>query len=442
MKFKVKIILIILISLTLIGIFVLGNKNEAKDKQDKADNSAIIDALGDISVNYPLGKIIKASNLSSQTTLSKEFVVTNNGSQTAYYSIGIMSIATDISDLDKLSLSITSDNNGGHVERVKIPANDENIIDSIAIEAKATQRYKIKIEYLGQETEKSFKGELYVVLDHQRENSFAELILQNNIVNDPQTVPGAAIATAPEGLIADKDDYGKTYYFRGNVENNYVLFADKMWRIVRINGNGTVKLILDGSISNQTAAYNLNQDKTLSDYLPLGNYENSNLSLVLNNWYNLNLYNYDTIISNTKYCLDYASQLTEAGNQYYNAYVRININHNPSFRCIESSASLKVGLLTIDEVVFAGANQDEANNSYYLYNPTITNNWWTLSPYMANLSKKSVTIYTVKPNGSINGLAKIESLLLIRPTISLSNLAIVTGTGLKDNPYVVTFSQQ
>ena len=41
------------------------------------------------------------------------------------------------------------------------------------------------------------------------------------------------------------DDYGTSYYFRGNVLDNYVSFADKIWRIVRINGDGTVRLVLD-----------------------------------------------------------------------------------------------------------------------------------------------------------------------------------------------------
>ena len=41
------------------------------------------------------------------------------------------------------------------------------------------------------------------------------------------------------------DDYGTSYYFRGNVLDNYVSFADKIWRIVRINGDGSVRLVLD-----------------------------------------------------------------------------------------------------------------------------------------------------------------------------------------------------
>lgn len=43
---------------------------------------------------------------------------------------------------------------------------------------------------------------------------------------------------------ATKDDYGMSYYFRGNVENNYVVFANMCWRIVRIDGLGNVKLAL------------------------------------------------------------------------------------------------------------------------------------------------------------------------------------------------------
>ena len=44
-----------------------------------------------------------------------------------------------------------------------------------------------------------------------------------------------------------KDNYGYSYYFRGTVDNNYVKFADKYWRIVRVNGDGTIRIIYDGT---------------------------------------------------------------------------------------------------------------------------------------------------------------------------------------------------
>jgi hypothetical protein len=55
------------------------------------------------------------------------------------------------------------------------------------------------------------------------------------------------VATTDEGMYAAPDDYGTSYYFRGAVSNNWVKFADIYWRIVRINGNNTVKLVYSGT---------------------------------------------------------------------------------------------------------------------------------------------------------------------------------------------------
>ena len=48
-------------------------------------------------------------------------------------------------------------------------------------------------------------------------------------------------------LCKAKDAYGDSYYYRGNVTNNYVLFAGKYWRIIRYNGDGSVRVIYDGT---------------------------------------------------------------------------------------------------------------------------------------------------------------------------------------------------
>ncbi|UKI28932.1 MAG: hypothetical protein L6V78_00730 [Clostridium sp.] len=67
----------------------------------------------------------------------------------------------------------------------------------------------------------------------------------SNTLKTPITTPGAAVSTADEALLASaEDDYGTSYYFRGTVTNNYVQFANKCWRIVRVGGDGSVKLIL------------------------------------------------------------------------------------------------------------------------------------------------------------------------------------------------------
>ena len=76
---------------------------------------------------------------------------------------------------------------------------------------------------------------------------------------NPLTSPGKEINSYSEHLIAEtEDDYGISYYFRGNVQNNYVLFADKCWKIVRIDGNGNIKLFYWGDNVNGTCIDNSN----------------------------------------------------------------------------------------------------------------------------------------------------------------------------------------
>ena len=58
-----------------------------------------------------------------------------------------------------------------------------------------------------------------------------------NPITDASASNEAVMSLAP-------DDYGISYYFRGNVQNNFVSFAGMCWRIVRITGDGSVKLAL------------------------------------------------------------------------------------------------------------------------------------------------------------------------------------------------------
>jgi len=57
--------------------------------------------------------------------------------------------------------------------------------------------------------------------------------------------------TGNKGLYSMADDYTATtgkqsYYFRGAVPDNYVKFGGFYWRIIRINGDGSLRMIYDG----------------------------------------------------------------------------------------------------------------------------------------------------------------------------------------------------
>ena len=49
------------------------------------------------------------------------------------------------------------------------------------------------------------------------------------------------------GMYMDNDNNGESYYYRGTVASNYVKFAGLYWRVIRINGDGTVRMIYDGT---------------------------------------------------------------------------------------------------------------------------------------------------------------------------------------------------
>ena len=66
-------------------------------------------------------------------------------------------------------------------------------------------------------------------------------------VNDDGTANVTSAESENSLLCSAPDNYGNSYYYRGNVQNNYVYFAGFYWRIVRINGDGSVRIIYDGT---------------------------------------------------------------------------------------------------------------------------------------------------------------------------------------------------
>ena len=60
------------------------------------------------------------------------------------------------------------------------------------------------------------------------------------------TIAPKSYDTSSVGMYAYNDNDGNTYYYRGSTASNYVKFAGFYWRVIRVNGDGTVRLIYDG----------------------------------------------------------------------------------------------------------------------------------------------------------------------------------------------------
>ena len=253
------------------------------------------------------------------------------------------------------------------------------------------------------------------------------------------------IATTDEGVYAVEDGMysGTSYYWRGAATTNYVQFAGFCWRIVRINGDGTMRLIYDGSschnngevttdsIAVANVAYNENYNR--SEYVgwkytegmqrPNSTIEGTEapIKTALENWYNTNLKSQESKIADGKYCNDrntksgqsWASAPSDSFN--YAAYERIREKYNPTLSCTTlDTYTLKVGLLTADEAVYAGG-KDENNISYYLYNG---HDYWTMSPFW--WSSTNAQVFLVTSDGFLNGHYRLNSTLGVRPVINLN----------------------
>ena len=64
------------------------------------------------------------------------------------------------------------------------------------------------------------------------------------------------------GMYASSDNDGTSYYYRGAVAGNYVKMADKFWRIIRVNGDGTLRLIYDGTSGHANGETSSNRQVT------------------------------------------------------------------------------------------------------------------------------------------------------------------------------------
>ena len=113
-------------------------------------------------------------------------------------------------------------------------------------------------------------------------------------------------------------------------------------------------------------------------------------------------------------------------------------SYTPDFKCSSDGngkglVNASVGLLTYDEVVYAGGYPYPSNNnSYYLYNNTY---FWTMSP--AGIASGFSTVWYVSTVGNLNG-NYVNVTDAVRPVINLTaNTQISDGDGTKENPFTI-----
>ena len=314
-------------------------------------------------------------------------------------------------------------------------------------------------------------------------------ILANKTIDDSRNgaITGTLTTNTTGTVYSVADDWGTSYVYAGAPTDNWVSFAGFYWRIIRINGDGSIRMIYAGTSMTTTgtddqigtSAYNsLPNDNAYVGYMygstgqssysaTHANNNNSTIKGILDTWYENNLLDdYAQYISTEAgFCNDRSLNTTNetwwgsdtklgygTNATAYGSFGRLLLNgnyrtsQNPSLICSQTndlftvSGSSKgnnaldypIGLITADEVVLAGGFGGSSNNSYYLHTGEY---YWTMSPYSVYMGGFAY-VFIVSSDGSF-GNYNVDLANGVRPVINLKADVTITGEGTSDDPYVV-----
>ena len=239
--------------------------------------------------------------------------------------------------------------------------------------------------------------------------------------------------------------------------------GDKMcWKIVRVNGDGSLRLIYNGTSAtpdNSDLAhsyavgyplYNISWDDPKYSGYTYDNGVDSFIKREVDTWYQntLGKSNYDRMVTSGRFCSDssgYQDGSAFGGGNVFASMIRLGqsmtnfaSSNAPTLKCPATSESyggsyrLKVGLITADELAFAGEVGGTLNDGYL--NPGENGvPYWSMTPDA--FSHGSARVW-----GEFDGLGSgdVDDRRAVRPVINVTtDNGFTSGDGTVENAYVI-----
>ena len=325
--------IIILIILILISILTLIGSSYALLTKKFTSKKLSVE-VGTLKVDFTEGNAITMDNVVPMTdengmnTTPYTFTITNSGTIDSYYTIYNEEDSNNTLDTTYLKYKLVSnDGYDSGIKRLKdIGTGTYRIVDERPLLKSKSVTYKLYLwiaSDAGNDIQnKIYKSKIIVNSTSNRvgdtyclDNGFNKLsdcmLVMNNHekttdiaktnIKAKSTPDFSKTATTDEGLFMAEDDEGESYYYRGAVKNNYVSFAGFIWRIIRRNGDGSIRMIYSGKSTSDTgeditlgkSAYN----EKYWDPTYVGYKYNEDFSLYENN----SITGYNAFINTAKY---------------------------------------------------------------------------------------------------------------------------------------------
>lgn len=444
-KYKV---LLIIIAFILGGISII-NISYAKYQKNLESETVMISSYGYTPITV---------SLTSDATVENKYgvTITNTNSYSVKVKMQDDADLFDVSIVDSTETYITASPNTSTVAEIQVSKREGVTYDDLEADSSGNLLKKFNIEA---KTEKPYDADAVLAA-----TDLSYVIGQSpkqEIINNAGTITESQEGTAYSGVASSSEKglysievNGETkHYYRGNVTDNYVSFAGQTWRILSINPDGSLKIILDGSIG-ACKYQSANEPTTHSvdgaiEYMA---WENSTVYSTLHTWYDSNIApNYSQYIIPTKFLFDtsYSNKTASSTNgsvYYFGSYLRVGPDggsYTPTFsQDANYEITDNIGLINADEVLFAGGFWNGNNTSYFLYNSSITQEAsWTMSPSfyddgahnkigMCIINNSTGKLYDWPNSGNT-----LTDSLSVRPVITISGNYEMTGDGTSSNPY-------
>ena len=567
---NVTVVVLIVILTMIIGVSLSYAFFSARISGTESESTIVMEA-GSLSIEYTdLSNVISVSKVypKEDAWVTKEFKVTgtNTTNLVLFYKIKIVLDNNEFEGLG-LSYSLESENTGNNgniipsISKEYIGKDESNLGQGYFINTGTTpkeHKYTLKIYFKENGKDQNYlqgakfaahieieSGDKAVEVSPKGWDEAGSGTLLAGIkanyptIMQPLTNPGKEGSPATEAVLAGAvDDYGMSYYFRGNVMNNYVQFANKCWRIVRVTGDGSIKLVLHNdnidmasnpcrirdnnsafarySGTTYTTQYNEQyKDNTYVGFMygTAGSntyaktHANINKSTILQNletWYKNNLASYESKLADTIWCNDKSTKTNQtitmaslntttnkldiSSDNYpglgygtnqtlYSGGQRSTTNYvykdtsgkrygtvgtGPTLICpldndggklskftvsdtINGNGALdyKIGLLTVDEVLYAGSidwfgyqalNYSRSSINSYLKENALSM-YWSFSPHSFNGDACMLFVWDY---GSVYYSYVAGTNARLRPAVSLTSATTISGgNGTSSNPFVI-----
>ena len=476
---------------------------------NNTNNQQINLSTGTLGLTFSDGNNGFSVNLAPGQSAEKTFTIQNTGDKDAAASMSFLNLKnTYLHDslIYSLRYSETQDGQYKYLEIDNVPtassATTTELSNGIIVPAGQTYYYKFRVRLVNlnatdQTADTSaimntkFKIDAVQLPDYtgKSEETLQKLQSLNNTITVTSGTPDfrklSSDSPTTNGLYAAEDDYGTSYYFRGDVSNNYVHFAGMYWRIMRINGDGTLRLLYDGTTAggqtgigtsawnntyygdNAYVGYMRGYEQTANQYevYETKSYEeahmnkyNSTIKDYLDSWYTTNLSSQASKIADGIFCNDRsisqtydATYNTQLGygkekTRYASRYDRFR--NAPTFKCPQRNDAFTVsdelkgngkltnaiGVMTLDEANMVG-NTFSQNTTAYTYKNLY---YWLGSPGGFYRGSAYVSSLDSGRAGAVDYVHPSSSAVAV-PVINLTAVSLnsMTGQGTVDNPFEV-----